>query len=608
MSGSQQAPEGFLNTLRRIICRLLCDDAPPPPPPPPTREPLRSFEPGQVAILTEYPPGVELTPRQIVDRVSARLDRISIDGQEKVQLAPERVIILRGAQRTLATVLGDVPAARENPARLIRFISQLHRAIALPPLNPNPPDQIPGETPKGEQPNQPGEPSAPESPGDQPPPATAEARLAAAGAPVARALVPDADGFNLRAASPNWFASSAPYIGGGGPGGWPVGATPASNSTGPQPWEFELSPTLQPPILGAIDVEVAILDTVPTLANLLSAYSTWVGNAQTAPSQLQNPLLKSLLADASSGLFNVSQLYGPGAALGAAGALDVVYLPGSTPLILNQFPFPIPSHGLFIAGIIRSIAPKAKIRLIQALNDEGGASLASITQALAEANHAGRTAPLVINCSFTMQIPRPGDPLGSLPPDLQGVSQATLDSLTQLLQDTFAVVSSLPDVKIVAAAGNTGSGGQHPLARFPAAFTAITGTAALKQDDNNPLTPPALTDYSDQADDQPSEGFAAFGGETTISTPPLANTTKGMLGVFLEWLPIPVGTTGSFFLTPNTSGWARWAGTSFATPIVSAVLANLLSEGRSPADAVAFLDSASDDTGVQNAVPVNQQI
>jgi hypothetical protein len=554
-----------------------------------------------VAILTEYPPGVELTPRQIVDRVSARLDRINIDGQEKVQLAPERVIILRGAQRTLATVLGDVPAARESPARLIRFISQLHQTIALPPLSPNPPDQIPAGTRKGDQP---GDPYPPDSPNDQSPPATAEARLAAAGA---RALAPDADGFNLRAASPNWLASGAPYIIGGGPGGWPVGATPATNPSGPQSWEFDLPPTLQPPILGAIDVEVAILDTAPTSANLLSAYTTWVGNAQTAPLQPLNPLLKSLLADPSSGSFNVAQLYGPGAAVGPAGALDVVYLPGSTPLILNQFPFPIPSHGLFIAGIIRSIAPKAKIRLIQALNDEAGASIASITQALAEANHVGRTAPLVINCSFTMQIPRSGDPLASIPPDLQGVPQATLDSLTQLLRDTFAVVSSLPDVKIVAAAGNTGSGGQHPLARFPAAFTAIAGTAALTQDDNNPLTPPVLADYSDQADDQPAEGFAAFGGETTISTPPLANATKGMLGVFLEWLPIPVGTSGSFFLMPNTSGWARWAGTSFATPIVSAVLANLLSEGRSPADAAAFLDSASDDSGVQNAVPVKQQ-
>ena len=131
-------PEGFLSTLRQIICRLLGCDPQPPPPPPPAKEPRRSFEPGQVAILAEYPPGIELTPRQIVDRVATRLDQINIDGREKVLLAPERVIILRGPQLTLATVLGDVPAARQDPARLIRFVDRLHQVIKKPPLETRP--------------------------------------------------------------------------------------------------------------------------------------------------------------------------------------------------------------------------------------------------------------------------------------------------------------------------------------------------------------------------------------------------------------------------------------------------------------------------------------
>jgi len=602
MSGSQQTREGFLSTLRRLICRLLCGDETPQPQPS-TREPLRSFEPGQIAILAEYPPGLELTPRQIVDRVATRLDQIDIAGREKVVLAPERVIILRSPRLTLATLLGDVPEARHDPKRLLRFIIQLHKAIALPVLDPNPPYEGPGQAPKGEQPTPTGEPYQPGGQGDAPP-ATAEARLAAAGAPAARALAPDTDGFDLRAASPNWYASSSKDIGAGGPGGWPLGVTPITNPSAPQPWDFDFSPTLQPPQIGGIDVEIAILDTAPSLANLLSAYTTWVGNTQTAPSQPLNPLLKSLLADPTNGSFNVADRYGPGAAVGPAGALDVVYMPGSISNVLNNFPFPIPSHGLFIAGITRLIAPKAKLRLIQTLNDEGGATLASITQGLAEANHAGRTAPLVINCSFALEIPRPGDL--SIPPDMVGVPQSEIDSLTQLLQNTFALISQLPNVKIVAAAGNTGSGGLNPLARFPAAFTATTGIAALKQDDKNPATPPELTPYSDQADDQPTEGFAAFGGEVTTSTPPIADAVKGMLGVFIERWPVPSGTTGSFSTDPNTSGWARWAGTSFAAPIVSAIVANLLSEGRTPPEALDILDQASDDSGVQNAVPVNQ--
>ncbi|HJZ48742.1 MAG TPA: S8/S53 family peptidase [Roseiflexaceae bacterium] len=591
MSESQQQRKGFLGTIQRIICRLVCDETPPPPTP--VRDPLRSFEPGRVIILAEFPPELKLTPQEIVDRVARRLDQVNLEQQEEVRLPPERVVILRGPKLWLASVQGDVPAARQDPARLFRFIDGLHQAIKKPPLEtkplgqdsePQPPEFPPAP---GGEPPQPGGGS-----GDQPP---GPGPVAAA-----RAITADADGFDLRAASPNWFASGSKNIIGGGPGGWPSPATPPTNPNGPQPWEFDLSPTLQPPEIGAIDVEVAILDTAPALADLLDAYATWVGSNHPRP---LNPLLQSLLADPSSGAFNVADRYGPSAALGPSGALDVVYLPTSMPSLLGDFPYPIPSHGLFIAGIIRLLAPKAKLRLIQALNNEAGGSITSITQALAAANHPGRTAPLVINCSFAMQIPRPNDI--SIPPDMQGVPQATIDSMTQTLHDTFALISQLPDVVIVAAAGNTGIGGLHPLARFPAAFEAVAGVAALKQDLNTPPAP-QLTDYSDQADDQPVEGFAAFGGEVTGSNPSIADAAKGVLGAFIESWPIPGATPGSFSTQPNSSGWARWAGTSFAAPMVSAILANLFSEGRSPANAVNILDLASDDTSVRNAVPVKQ--
>jgi hypothetical protein len=45
---------------------------------------------------------------------------------------------------------------------------------------------------------------------------------------------------------------------------------------------------------------------------------------------------------------------------------------------------------------------------------------------------------------------------------------------------------------------------------------------------------------------------------------------------------------------------------SFAAPIVSAILANLLSDHQTTAKAVSILDQASADIGVQNAVPVKQ--
>src|SRR5689334_4826504 len=99
MSNSQQSHKGFVSTLRHIICRLVCDDSPAPAPP--KARPI-AFEPGKVVILAEFPPDLKLTPREIVDRVSGRLAKLQLDPKIEVNLAPERVIVLRSAQRTLA--------------------------------------------------------------------------------------------------------------------------------------------------------------------------------------------------------------------------------------------------------------------------------------------------------------------------------------------------------------------------------------------------------------------------------------------------------------------------------------------------------------------------
>jgi hypothetical protein len=567
-----------------------------------------------VVILAEFPPNLELTAHEIVRRVSAQLDKADIKQRERVLLAPERVIVLRGAQRTLATAIGDVPEARRDPRRLLGFINALHQTIKKPPLEPGDsepgPEQGPGEYPPEQRGgSETGQRSTahtqPGSTGDQPQPAPASAPAAAA-----RALTADADGFDLRAASPNWLSSGAPYITGGGPGAWPVGAASVTpNPADPQPWDFDLPPTLQPPILGALDVEVAILDTAPSMISLQSAYAKWVGNDQVQPPQppLQtlNLLLKRLLAAPSGGQFNVVDQSSTPDSIGAADQLDVIYLPDLIPAVLAENPYPMTSHGLFIAGMIRSVAPKAKLRLIQVLNSDGGGSLDSIAQGLAYANHAGRTAPLVINCSFVLNIPRPGDP--AQPSDLQGLPQSTIDSLTQTMSDMFAHTNQSPNLLIAAAAGNAGTGATHPSPRFPAALAAVAGVAALKQDDSDPNTPPALADYSDLADDQLAEGFAVFGGESvSTNTPPTTDPAKGMLGIFIDRLPVPGTPPSSAILVPNTTGWARWAGTSFATPIISAVLANLIGGGLSPAAALQQLDTIAPDIGVTNALELRQ--
>jgi hypothetical protein len=81
-----------------------------------------------------------------------------------------------------------------------------------------------------------------------------------------------------------------------------------------------------------------------------------------------------------------------------------------------------------------------------------------------------------------------------------------------------------------------------------------------------------------------------------------------MLGVFIEDLPEALPPpTGGVVLTPNTSGWARWSGTSFSAPVVSAILANLISgNNMTPLVARQQLGISTPDIDVTNAVSARQ--
>ncbi|HVC83570.1 MAG TPA: S8 family serine peptidase, partial [Chloroflexota bacterium] len=55
--------------------------------------------------------------------------------------------------------------------------------------------------------------------------------------------------------------------------------------------------------------------------------------------------------------------------------------------------------------------------------------------------------------------------------------------------------------------------------------------------------------------------------------PPGPAPRDGMVGAAVEpTIVTPYGTV------PNTTGWVYWSGTSFATPIISGIAANLLAE------------------------------
>ena len=238
----------------------------------------------------------------------------------------------------------------------------------------------------------------------------------------------------------------------------------------------------------------------------------------------------------------------------------------------------VKGHGTFIAGLVRALAPAAKIHSYEALNEQGYGTLESTVRAL----HAVYTqhdfnAPLIVNLSFNMSFFHNIAELGDNYTNRESVDQILLNtevqkdikgspvqngsnsnlfatvpiSITEWFQVPFALpiyaVSGWGDananVVIVGAAGNNAinvSG--HPSPEFPAYLNEVIAVAAHDHLDK-------LANYSNHSD------CFAFGGTLGINM--MAHQEYGILGIH-------PGLDG---------GVARWAGTSFATAVVSGTFA-----------------------------------
>lgn len=137
-----------------------------------------------------------------------------------------------------------------------------------------------------------------------------------------------------------------------------------------------------------------------------------------------------------------------------------------------------------------------------------------------------------------------------------------LDNALKIVEYLFDL-SARPEILVVAAAGNNSRRPDRlfpPL--FPAALERILGVSAVVQDYGN------QSSFSN-ADDvfRPDDGISALGGEVAGDF-----TTEGPMGLFVsDTFPDGLAGNGS----PNVSGRAIWAGTSFATPIVAGIAARL---------------------------------
>jgi hypothetical protein len=370
----------------------------------------------------------------------------------------------------------------------------------------------------------------------------------------------DLMGLTLGVVSPDWLVSSTPEgSGSGGPGGWPV---PYRGSPERAPFRFTDLPEIVTKGNRGEGVDVIILDTAITEEEQVRAYNEC---------QDWHPLIHSLLR--------------PG------GPLSIFPLPQPqrdhiAELRTFGHNYKMSDHGLFAAGIIHTIAPCARIYLVEVLNSYGVGDLDSIGWGLGFAiqhiqNNQDRK--VVVNCSLCLDLPIDEQHCHTIPAedncffDLFTKQDRDLEEqiCIQLREDSdwfknqklslegpCDVILDLKS-RVIAAAGNDHRPGKSvaPQARYPAALKSVQGVGALPKTLPRKNGKLKTASYSNQADAPRNIGITTLGGEE--------GEGQGMLGLYLG--EFPCGDT-------NCTKWAWWSGTSFATPVVTGVTAAVLSD------------------------------
>ncbi|MGZ6384128.1 MAG: S8 family serine peptidase [Ktedonobacteraceae bacterium] len=261
----------------------------------------------------------------------------------------------------------------------------------------------------------------------------------------------------------------------------------------------------------------------------------------------------------------------------------------------NSGGFRMQDHGLFVAGIVRDIAPNSHVECVRVLNDFCAGDLPSLTKALESIHnrmlqynpddnyHKGDLfkKPVVVNLSLV--IPDDGDVNGRHLNNLD-LSRVNLLKSIQSLVDQGALIA--------ASAGNEGDlryppanpMGIRPSALCPAAF-AYNGLIRH----NDRLIPVGAVDKNGNPASYScypgSLGIATFGGEVPqvfkqdkSGCYTKAEDIDAVIGIYtsLSYPSLLLEDCQPTYPVPNADAWAYWVGTSFSTPIISGVTARTL--------------------------------
>lgn len=428
-------------------------------------------------------------------------------------------------------------------------------------------------------------------------------------------------------------ASQGGHWGGGGPGGWPfplfwpIPQEGIDDKT--TPYYFHLPESLEELRATAktkdAEVTVAILDSLPFPINGTDYRKEWSDIVHKFP---KNQLIQSL-----------DQLHKDDK-LSFIDCIDKDRAEEINCVMDNHglASYYMADHGLFVAGIIHSIAPHAKIKIYRVLTDKGNSHTTDIgdayEQAIEDAKDDESNPRLIICCSLTMMLGTEKSMFD--PPRKDRLNTSYMENEWRYRQtgDMSRIPESWTKISIVAASGNEGTFLSQfgkddwlpnylnpnnkliespadgslvattvldapPYPWFPAAFERVLGVSALDEhfkrasysnwadDFNLPVDPPPP---AGEAPSIPGErrGIATYGGEILEIPSPIDPTNPlhslritdpfdSLLGLYVSdyQIPNPIDAHAEPIQMPNTQGWVYWSGTSFATPIVVGALAIL---------------------------------
>jgi Subtilase family len=398
------------------------------------------------------------------------------------------------------------------------------------------------------------------------------------------------------AAAPVWYCGSTSTPDSPRPQGCPaIPSIPVdadqSCSSSPGRWPFTLT-GLSADMQSATGkgVTVFILDTLPELEQVANAAGSAIGN-------------NVLLQDVATNVMPHAHYFQLPVTLDTPGMLQ----PSTGKDIYGRLVgFNMPDHGLFIAGIVRDLAPGATIECMRVLSDCCVGDLATLTKALEiihnrmlpqnpDANFAPGdlfNKPVVINMSLVIPTTDKEAKKHGFKPKLTHQLRTHLLKPMQRLTELGAVFT--------ASAGNEGDmregamamnpKGVRPFALYPAAFAydVLPGP-----------TPRVIPVGAVRSDGSPAsyscypgiKGIATYGGEVPQPIPPnppkhgntpgcvtRAEGIDAVIGIYSSptYPSLSINDCMPTYPMPNKNAWAYWVGTSFATPIISSILARIL--------------------------------